>query len=246
MSAIARTVTIVLEIEEKRFCVIQPRTPEEATGGGCETLYVHSGLSSLGWVLGGPHEALKALGSVCDNLFLPTHTYSYPPAPGVPAPVFDWRATPSEMGLLAETFWRTPGVTRSIHSSHSLAGQGPRTQEILAGHYENDTPCGEGTPYSRLVHGGACALMLGVSFRYYTPFHTAEWESGSDWAAEPLVFYYFALAVCPARSTRCVSWMRRAICASVYQSARTAPCRAFTRPAIFWSARASCAAKRWG
>lgn len=160
------------------------RALTDLTGGGCEALYVHSGLSSLGHVVGGPNAVVKALSEVCDNLFLPTHTYCYPPSPDHPAPVFDARSTPSEMGLLAETFRRRDGVVRSIHSTHSLAGQGPLAAEICAGHYECETPCGQGTPYSRLVHRGAAALMLGVSFRYYTPFHTAECESGSSSACE--------------------------------------------------------------
>jgi aminoglycoside N3'-acetyltransferase len=50
----------------------------------------------------------------------------------------------------------------------------------MAGHYLCDSPTGEGTPYSRLVHGGSAALMFGVSFHSYTFFHTAEFESGSE------------------------------------------------------------------
>jgi aminoglycoside N3'-acetyltransferase len=172
--------------------VMAPVTPtalrraiDEVTGGGAEMLYVHSGLSSLGHVVDGPDDTAQALLQFADTLFLPTHTYCYPPGPQTPAPVFDPKSTPCpQMGLLADTFWRRPGAVRSIHSTHSLAGEGPLAAEICAGHYENDTPCGEGTPYSRLVHRGAAALMLGVSFRYYTPFHTAEWESGSAFAYE--------------------------------------------------------------
>ena len=161
------------------------RALDEVTDGGCETLYVHSGLSSLGYMVGGPAVALKALADACDNLFLPTHSYCYPVAPGEPGPVFDAMTTPSQMGLLAETFRQQQDVVRSIHASHSLAGMGRLAQETCSGHYECETPCGEGTPYSHLVRRGAGALLLGVSFRYYTPFHTAEWESASDFAAEP-------------------------------------------------------------
>lgn len=158
---------------------------DEVTGGGCDILYVHSGLSSLGHVLGGPDGAIEILQDVCETLFLPTHTYCYPDEAGAPGPVYDRALTRSEMGLLAETFWRSPGVLRSIHSTHSLAAKGPLAGEILADHYEAETPCGDGTPYSRLVHRRGAALMLGVSFRYYTPFHTAECEAGSAVALEP-------------------------------------------------------------
>jgi aminoglycoside 3-N-acetyltransferase len=89
------------------------------------------------------------------------------------------------MGLLAETFRKQPGVTRSIHATHSLAAIGPLANEICRGHQHCDTPCGDGSPYARLVERGASVLMFGVSFRYYTLFHTAEWLSGSESAAEP-------------------------------------------------------------
>ncbi|HUU97640.1 MAG TPA: AAC(3) family N-acetyltransferase [Phycisphaerae bacterium] len=160
------------------------RALDEVTDGGCQTLYVHSGLSGIGYIFGGPAVAAGVLREFCDNTFLPTHTYCYPSSPEEPAPVFDARNTPSEMGMLAELFRLRPGAIRSIHSTHSLAGEGPLAAEICAGHYECDTPCGADTPYSRLVHRGASALMLGVSFRYYTPFHTAECESDSAFAYE--------------------------------------------------------------
>jgi aminoglycoside N3'-acetyltransferase len=32
---------------------------------------------------------------------------------------------------------------------------------------------------------GATVLMFGVTFAYYTPFHTAEWDSGSEFAYVP-------------------------------------------------------------
>lgn len=161
------------------------RAVDRVTGGGRETLYVHSGLSSLGHVVGGPAAVAGRLLEFCDNLFQPTHSYSYPVSTDEPAPIFDARRTPSEMGLFAETFRQLPGVIRSIHSTHSIAATGPLAAGLCAKHYDCETPCGEGTPYSELVRRGASALMLGVTFRVYTPFHTAEWESGSSFAYEP-------------------------------------------------------------
>lgn len=156
----------------------------EVTGGGRDILYVHSGISGIGYFTEGPVGVARVLREFCDTLFQSTHTYSYPPSPDMPAPVFDARTTPSQMGLFAETFWRLPGVVRSIHSTHSIAAEGKLAPQVCAKHYECPTASGEGTPYSQLVHRGAPALMFGVDFRYYTPFHTAEWESGSEFAYE--------------------------------------------------------------
>jgi aminoglycoside 3-N-acetyltransferase len=155
-------------------------------GDGRDILYVHSGLSSIGHFIGGPDWVPAVLREFCGTLLQPTHSYScYPPSVCELAPVFDARATPSETGLLAEAFRRQPGIVRSIHSTHSIAAGGSLAEQICAKHYECSTPCGPGTPYSQIVHLAASALMLGVSFRHYTPFHTAEWESDSEFAYEP-------------------------------------------------------------
>lgn len=142
-------------------------------------LMVHSSLSACGQFIAGPADVLDALREVSGTLCLPTHTYCYPARPGEPGPLFDHRATPSQNGRLTEIFRGQAGVRRSIHATHSLAACGPLADEICAGHYEADSPCGPGTPYSRLVHRRAAALMFGVTFHSYTFFHTAEFESGS-------------------------------------------------------------------
>jgi aminoglycoside N3'-acetyltransferase len=172
---------IRVPINDDRF----RRALRDAVGDGREFLYVHSGLSSMGHFVSGPAAIATVLREFCDTLFQPTHTYCYPPSVDELAPIFDAGSTLSQMGLFAEVFRQQPGVVRSIHSTHSIAGEGVMAEQICAKHYECDTPCGPGTPYSQLVHRSGSALMLGVSFRYYTPFHTAEAESGSEFAFEP-------------------------------------------------------------
>lgn len=157
---------------------------EQVTGGGTEILLVHSSLSSCGRFTAGPDGVLSVLAEFCDTLCLPTHTYCYPSSPGEAGLVFNARATPSQNGLLTEIFRTKPGVARSIHATHSLAVSGPIADEVSADHYRQDSPCGAGTPYSRLIQRGASALMFGVTFHCYTFFHTAEFESGSEYAYE--------------------------------------------------------------
>lgn len=161
------------------------RALTELVGEDHDILYVHSGLSNIGHFRMGPGGVADVLLEFCGTLLQSTHTYSYPASPGHLAPVFDARSTPSQTGLFAETFRKRPGVLRSIHSTHSIAAEGALAAQFCAGHYDCDTPCGADTPYGRVVHGGGAALMLGVDFRCYTPFHTAEWESGSAFAYEP-------------------------------------------------------------
>lgn len=153
-------------------------------GGKQRILFVHSALSNCGHFVGGPERVIEVLREFGDTLCLPTHTYSYPSEPDAVGPVFDPATTASHMGLLAETFRRQPGVVRSIHATHSLAAAGPLAHDICAGHHLCENACGAGTPYERLVRERASVLMLGVSFRYYSLFHTAEWLSGSPAAYE--------------------------------------------------------------
>lgn len=160
------------------------RALDRALGGGSQILLVHSSLSALGHFKAGAEDILEALRERSGTLSLPTHSYCYPPEIGLPAPVFNAVSTPSRNGLLTEIFRTQKGVTRSIHSTHSLAMAGPLAEEMTAGHYLNDTPCGVGTPYARMIERGASALMWGVTFHSYTFFHTAEDAAGSPAAYE--------------------------------------------------------------
>lgn len=136
---------------------------------------VHSSLSACGWIAGGPATVIEALrawvgdGTLC----MPTHTYCYPKS-DAPAAVFDPASTPSVVGAITDRFWRSDGVYRSLHPTHSLAAAGPYASALIAGHEHCDTPCGRGTPYERLVARDAAVVMFGATMNSYTLYHTAE------------------------------------------------------------------------
>ena len=153
-------------------------------GDGKESLFVHASLSSCGRFTAGPGDVLCGLHEFCDTLAFPTQTYCYPSSPGETGPLFDPATTPSKTGLLTEIFRMQTGTLRSIHATHSLAASGALAEKICSGHYRHDTPCGAGTPYSRLVERGAAVLLFGVTFHSYTLFHTAEDASSSQFAYE--------------------------------------------------------------
>ena len=157
---------------------------QQITGARAEILVVHSSLSTCGRFIAGPGGVLTAFNEFCDTLCLPTHSYCYPSSPGEAGPLFNAATTPSQNGLLTEIFRMQSGVSRSIHATHSLAASGRLAQEICAKHYRSDSPCGAGTPYSRLVQRRASVLFFGVTFHSYTLFHTAEDASGSEFAYE--------------------------------------------------------------
>jgi aminoglycoside 3-N-acetyltransferase len=153
-------------------------------GSGTEILFVHTSLSRCGYFTAGPSDVLLGLSEFCDTLAFPTHTYCYPPLLGEPGPLFDPQTTPSKTGLLTELFRKQTSARRSIHATHSLAASGTLVREICDNHHRQDTPCGTGTPYSRLVQRRAAVLLFGVRFDTYTFFHTAEDSSNSEFAYE--------------------------------------------------------------
>lgn len=156
----------------------------QLSGGGADILLVHSALSECGYFPGGVDDVLAALRGEVGTLCLPTHTYCYPAVKGDLGPIFDSAATPSKNGILTETFRQQPGVVRSINATHSLAAIGPMAEEIIKDHELLDAPCGRGSPWAKLVERKASVLLIGVSFRAYTPYHTAEDAADSPFAYE--------------------------------------------------------------
>jgi aminoglycoside 3-N-acetyltransferase len=157
---------------------------DRVTGGGADILLVHSSLSACGRFTAGPSDVLQGFRERCGVLCLPTHTYCYPEQAGEPGPLFDPTTTPSQNGKLTEIFRKQPDCVRSMSATHSLAASGVGAKTLTSGHHLNDTPCGAGTPYDRLLQRPASVLLFGVTFHSYTLYHTAEDASGSDYAYE--------------------------------------------------------------
>ena len=155
------------------------------TGDGVDILFVHSSLFSCGRFTAGPTDIIARLRDASGTLALPTHTYSYPATAGEPGPVFDFRSTPSQNGILTEAFRKQLGVVRSINATHSMAATGPLAEALVEGHETLDAPCGLGSPYHQLIERNASVLLFGVSFHAYTPYHTAEDAAKSPFAYEP-------------------------------------------------------------
>jgi aminoglycoside 3-N-acetyltransferase len=162
------------------------------THGG--VVLVHTALSQLGWVCGGPvalaQALLDALGPA-GTLVVPTHTtgnsdpahWENPPVPEAwwpvvraHMPVFDPQITPSHgVGVLPEVVRNLPGALRSAHPQTSFAAIGPHAERITAGHtLENGL--GEGSPLARLYELDAEVLLLGVGHASNTSLHLAEYR----------------------------------------------------------------------
>lgn len=133
-----------------------------------DLLCVHSKLSALGHVVGGPETVLAALRDLLGpegTLMMPTFcggnsTFAYVQAG---PPPFDPQRTPCTTGALCESFRVQAGTVRSLHPTHSVAAQGPLAEELTRGHEESLTPFGPETPYARLVALGGKTLLFGVN-----------------------------------------------------------------------------------
>ncbi len=179
--SLKRMVKLGLRLVTKGWCTERTlRRDLEALGvqpGG--VLLVHSSLSSVGVVPGGAATVIRALLAALGpkgTLVMPSHTWD---RPGRGDFAFDIGKTPSCVGAISERFRTIPGAIRSLHPTHSVVAIGPKARNLIAGHDTAKTPCGEGTPYARMIEERAQILFLGTTLDHNTMFHT--FEAYADW-----------------------------------------------------------------
>jgi len=140
-------------------------------------LLVHASLRSLGLPPGMESRAEGAIRGLLDalgpegTLLMPALSYE---STGARNPLFDVCATPSCVGALTEYFRTRPGTLRSVHPTHSVCGTGPRVEELLGTHINDETPVGPNSPFSKLPHVGGQVLFLGCGMRPNTSMHGIE------------------------------------------------------------------------
>lgn len=159
------------------------------------TVLVHSSLSALGWVCGGPIAVVQALMDVITSegtLIMPSHSGDYsepsywenPPVPKDwwqtikdTMPPFDPEMTPTRgMGAIVETFRHVPKVIRSYHPQVSFLAWGKNAKKITDNHSLN-YGLGEGSPLARLYDLEGYVLLLGVGYGNNTSFHLSEYRA---------------------------------------------------------------------
>lgn len=161
-----------------------------------DLVLVHSSLSALGWVVGGPVAVVQALIEVITEggtIVMPTHSsqcseprhWENPAVPGSwhatsreHAPAFDPNMTPTrEMGAIPDVFRTLPEARRSAHPTDSFAAWGAERDAIVAEH-PLDFPLGDGGPLGRIYERRGKVLLLGVGHERNTSLHLAEHRWG--------------------------------------------------------------------
>lgn len=144
-----------------------------------DTLMVHCSLGKIGYIDGGANALCEALLETIGkegNLLMPSSpiktlqlefakTHSK----------VDLQTIPSAMGALSETFRKWQGVRRSPHPTESVLAYGPKSDWLLEGHLDRQTPYDEHSPYRRMMELDGKILYLGVTLdNAGTHLHTLE------------------------------------------------------------------------
>jgi aminoglycoside 3-N-acetyltransferase len=159
------------------------------------TLLVHTAMSKLGWVCGGPVAVVQALQDVLTEqgtLVMPTQTgelsdpadWSNPPVPEAwwqtirdTMPAYDPQITSARgMGRVAEMFRSFPNTIRSAHPQVSFAAWG-KHKEVIIHHHELDYGLGERSPLARMYELDGQVLLLGVGYGNATCLHLSEYRA---------------------------------------------------------------------
>ena len=152
-----------------------------------DILLVHSSLKSFGYVDGGAETVIEALKEVvCDGtLVMPALRQK-----NFDKAYVDWNVftTPSDVGLITETFRKSKGVLRSNQETHSVCAFGKDAKYITEGHSTGkprfgsfgDYAFGHNSPWERMYELGAKVAFIGIDMTYNTFKHYCEQKNSND------------------------------------------------------------------
>jgi len=140
---------------------------------------VHSSLKSFGYVEGGADTVIDVLMELVTEegtLLFPSFNHE---APYFEGDIYDVTRTPTTNGKIPDTFWRRPGVSRSINPTHAFAAWGKDHERYTADH-QKTSAMGPDSPLGRLKEDGGYCLLLGTGYRSNTFHHHVESCEGAQ------------------------------------------------------------------
>jgi len=143
---------------------------------------VHASLSQIGQVDGGAPSVIEALLTVLTEqgtLLMPSFQNGSQFELLSAGVCFDLRNSPSELGLISETFRKMSTVKRSLNPTHCVAAMGAKADEILSDHQLCKVSTGYGSPYEKNALCGGKILLLGVDHTANTTLHFVENTNGA-------------------------------------------------------------------
>lgn len=144
-----------------------------------DVIFVHSSLSRMGYLEGGPDALIDALIEVLGEegtLLMPAFTILNGSMKntlelGV---CFDYKQSRVSVGAIPERFRKRTGVLRSLHPTHSVAAVGKLAHWITEGHENAETIFGRGTPLHKFLEVNGKILGIGVDMGPVTFYHVIE------------------------------------------------------------------------
>ena len=152
-----------------------------------DNVIVHPSLKSFGRVEGGADTVIDAFADYLKdgNLVFPAlRSRDFFTA----YETWDINTTPSDVGLISETFRLRQGVLRSDQETHSVCAIGKDAAYITGGHKDGrervgifgDTPFSYSSPWQKMYDMKGKVVMIGVPLVYNTFKHFAEYKMMTD------------------------------------------------------------------
>ncbi len=144
-----------------------------------DVVMVHSSLSSIRFVKGGPKTVVEALLEVIGEegtLVMPTN----PMRGGVLKHcksgdfVFDHKKSKAYTGAIPNALLKFKGIHRSIHPSHSVAAFGKFSKFVTETHHIGNRTCGKNSPWAKIIELNGKVFGLGITIAWTTQYHYLE------------------------------------------------------------------------
>jgi aminoglycoside 3-N-acetyltransferase len=144
-----------------------------------DTLLVHSALSKMGYIEGGPKTVTEALLSVIGttgHLLMPSSPNAALQKEYIQTlDQFDVNNSPSKLGAVTECFRKMEGVQRSLHPTEPVCAFGPDANYFVKDHFGELTPYTSKSPFYRVSERKGKILYAGVTLdNAGTNLHTLE------------------------------------------------------------------------